>query len=150
MSITRSLSRTFPPQMRRASPQARDTRGDRRRAEYRRLLCECRSLQREEVRRRLRLTETEVTIARDIIKELKARLGFLENVRLDYPRLPARQARFRAARHSASGLATQIGSSLMGVLYILDEPSIGLPSARQPQLIDTLKRLRRCGATPSL
>jgi len=95
----------------------------------------------------LQLTPREQTIARQIIKEIRARIGFLRNVGLDYLTLD------RAANTLAGGeaqrirLATQIGSGLMGVLYILDEPSIGLHQRDNTRLIDTLKRLRDLGNT---
>lgn len=95
----------------------------------------------------LQLTETEVTIARDIIKELKARLGFLENVGLDYLTLARSAGTLSGGEAQRIRLATQIGSSLMGVLYILDEPSIGLHQRDNHKLIDTLKRLRDVGNT---
>lgn len=93
----------------------------------------------------LKLTETEATIARDIIKELKARLGFLENVGLDYLTLSRSAGTLSGGEAQRIRLATQIGSSLMGVLYILDEPSIGLHQRDNHKLIDTLKRLRDVG-----
>ncbi|AVX31677.1 excinuclease ABC subunit A [Carboxydocella thermautotrophica] len=95
----------------------------------------------------LALTEREQLIARQILKEIKARLGFLNNVGLDYLTLS------RAA-HTLSGgeaqrirLATQIGSGLVGVLYILDEPSIGLHQRDNDRLLATLKQLRDLGNT---
>ncbi len=93
----------------------------------------------------LKLTETEATIARDIIKELKARLSFLENVGLDYLTLARSAGTLSGGEAQRIRLATQIGSSLMGVLYILDEPSIGLHQRDNHKLIDTLKRLRDVG-----
>ena len=95
----------------------------------------------------LKLTETEATIARDILKELKARLGFLENVGLDYLTLSRSAGTLSGGEAQRIRLATQIGSSLMGVLYILDEPSIGLHQRDNHKLIDTLKRLRDVGNT---
>jgi len=95
----------------------------------------------------LKLTEPEATIARDILKELKARLGFLENVGLDYLTLSRSAGTLSGGEAQRIRLATQIGSSLMGVLYILDEPSIGLHQRDNHKLIDTLKRLRDVGNT---
>ncbi|CEK17801.1 excinuclease ABC, A subunit [Chthonomonas calidirosea] len=95
----------------------------------------------------LTLSDKEAMIARQIIREIKARLGFLLNVGLDYLTLD------RSARTLAGGeaqrirLATQIGSGLMGVLYILDEPSIGLHQRDNTRLINTLKSLRDLGNT---
>ena len=95
----------------------------------------------------LKLTEREQIIARQIIKEIRTRLGFLLNVGLNYLTLD------RAAKTLAGGeaqrirLATQIGSGLMGVLYILDEPSIGLHQRDNTKLIRTLENLRDLGNT---
>ncbi len=93
----------------------------------------------------LTLTATEMTIARDIMKELKARLGFLENVGLDYLTLSRSAGTLSGGEAQRIRLATQIGSSLMGVLYILDEPSIGLHQRDNHKLIETLKHLRDVG-----
>ena len=93
----------------------------------------------------LQFTEREMLIARQIVKEIRARLGFLVNVGLNYLTLN------RSARTLAGGeaqrirLATQIGSGLMGVLYILDEPSIGLHQRDNTRLIETLVHLRELG-----
>lgn len=95
----------------------------------------------------LKLVDQEATIANQILKEINARLKFLNNVGLSYLSLN------RAANTLAGGeaqrirLATQIGSSLMGVLYILDEPSIGLHQRDNDRLIDTLNTLRDLGNT---
>jgi excinuclease ABC subunit A len=95
----------------------------------------------------LELTETEEAIARLIVREIKERLSFLNNVGIGYLSLA------RAARTLSGGeaqrirLATQIGSSLVGVLYILDEPSIGLHQRDNARLIATLERLRDLGNT---
>jgi excinuclease ABC subunit A len=97
--------------------------------------------------RELELTETERAIARLIVREIEERLAFLENVGIGYLSLA------RAARTLSGGeaqrirLATQIGSSLVGVLYILDEPSIGLHQRDNAKLIATLERLRDLGNT---
>jgi excinuclease ABC, A subunit len=93
----------------------------------------------------LTLNATEATIARDIMKELKSRLGFLENVGLDYLTLARSAGTLSGGEAQRIRLATQIGSSLMGVLYILDEPSIGLHQRDNHKLIETLKRLRDVG-----
>ena len=95
----------------------------------------------------LKLTAREELIARQIVKEIRTRLGFLLNVGLNYLTLD------RSARTLAGGeaqrirLATQIGSGLMGVLYILDEPSIGLHQRDNTRLIHTLEHLRGLGNT---
>ena len=93
----------------------------------------------------MKLTKTEQTIAAEITKELKSRLGFLENVGLDYLTLTRRAGSLSGGEAQRIRLATQIGSSLMGVLYILDEPSIGLHQRDNHKLIETLKKLRDVG-----
>ena len=95
----------------------------------------------------LTLTPTEQEIARDIIKEIKARLGFLMSVGLDYLTLSRKAGTLSGGEAQRIRLATQIGSSLVGVLYILDEPSIGLHQRDNGRLIETLKRLRDLGNT---
>ncbi len=84
-------------------------------------------------------------IAREIIKELKSRLGFLVSVGLDYLTLARKSATLSGGEAQRIRLATQIGSSLAGVLYILDEPSIGLHQRDNSKLINTLKHLRDLG-----
>ncbi len=93
----------------------------------------------------LTLTETEMTIAREILKEVRSRLGFLISVGLDYLTLARRAGTLSGGEAQRIRLATQIGSSLMGVLYILDEPSIGLHQRDNIKLIRTLQRLRDLG-----
>ncbi len=93
----------------------------------------------------LQFTETEMQIAREIIKELKSRLGFLESVGLEYLTLARRSGTLSGGEAQRIRLATQIGSSLAGVLYILDEPSIGLHQRDNSKLIGTLKKLRDLG-----
>ena len=95
----------------------------------------------------LQLTEREMLIARLIIKEIRARLGFLQSVGLGYLTLARAAGSLSGGESQRIRLATQIGSSLMGVLYILDEPSIGLHQRDNEKLIATLKRLRDCGNT---
>lgn len=92
-------------------------------------------------------TEKEKTIAYQILKELKARLGFLVNVGLNYLTLDRSAASLSGGEAQRIRLATQIGSQLMGVLYILDEPSIGLHPRDNKRLIETLLRLRDLGNT---
>ena len=94
-----------------------------------------------------KLNEREYTIARLILKEIKARLGFLVDVGLDYLTLSRSSATLSGGEAQRIRLATQIGSSLMGVLYILDEPSIGLHQRDNLRLITTLKQLRDIGNT---
>ena len=95
----------------------------------------------------LSLTEQEWTIARRILKEIKERLGFMTDVGLDYLTLDRTSATLSGGEGQRIRLATQIGSSLMGVLYILDEPSIGLHQRDNKRLLDTLIRLRDIGNT---
>ncbi|WP_406660945.1 excinuclease ABC subunit UvrA [Methanolobus sp. ZRKC3] len=94
-----------------------------------------------------KLNEREYTIARMILKEIKARLGFLVDVGLDYLTLSRSAATLSGGEAQRIRLATQIGSSLMGVLYILDEPSIGLHQRDNLRLISTLRHLRDIGNT---
>ncbi len=93
----------------------------------------------------MQLTEMEEQISHEILKEIRARLGFLQNVGLEYLTLSRRAGTLSGGEAQRIRLATQIGSSLMGVLYILDEPSIGLHQRDNSKLIDTLKRLRDVG-----
>ncbi|MBR6290593.1 MAG: excinuclease ABC subunit UvrA [Clostridia bacterium] len=93
----------------------------------------------------LKFTETENQIAREIVKEIKNRLGFLVSVGLDYLTLDRSAGTLSGGEAQRIRLATQIGSSLAGVLYILDEPSIGLHQRDNPKLIGTLKKLRDIG-----
>ncbi|MCR4905694.1 MAG: excinuclease ABC subunit UvrA [Clostridiales bacterium] len=93
----------------------------------------------------LSFTPTEMQIAREILKELKSRLGFLVSVGLDYLSLARKSATLSGGEAQRIRLATQIGSSLAGVLYILDEPSIGLHQRDNGKLIATLKSLRDLG-----
>ena len=95
----------------------------------------------------LKLSEMQQQIAAEILKEIKARLGFLCSVGLDYLTLSRRAGTLSGGEAQRIRLATQIGSSLMGVLYILDEPSIGLHQRDNSKLIATLKRLRDLGNT---
>lgn len=95
----------------------------------------------------LELTDREKLIAAPIMKELKARLGFLNSVGLEYLTLSRSSSSLSGGESQRIRLATQIGSSLMGVLYILDEPSIGLHQRDNQKLLDTLKRLRDLGNT---
>ncbi|MEG1952941.1 MAG: excinuclease ABC subunit UvrA [Hydrogenoanaerobacterium sp.] len=95
----------------------------------------------------LKLTERELMIAEQILKEIKERLGFLQSVGLEYLTLARAAGTLSGGENQRIRLATQIGSSLMGVLYILDEPSIGLHQKDNDKLIATLKRLRDLGNT---
>ena len=93
------------------------------------------------------LSEREQLIAHQIVKELQARMGFLRDVGLDYLSLDRAAATLSGGEAQRIRLATQIGSGLMGVLYICDEPTIGLHPADDSRLITTLKRLRDLGNT---
>jgi excinuclease ABC subunit A len=93
------------------------------------------------------LTEREAAIARRVLKEIRERLGFLMNVGLDYLTLDRGAGTLSGGEGQRIRLATQIGSSLVGVLYILDEPSIGLHQRDNRRLLETLKRLRDLGNT---
>ncbi len=95
----------------------------------------------------LKLSKKEATISAAIIKEIKSRLGFLKNVGLDYLTLSRSAGTLSGGESQRIRLATNIGSSLMGVLYILDEPSIGLHQRDNHKLLETLKRLRDKGNT---
>ncbi len=91
--------------------------------------------------------DTEKQIAKQIFKEITARLGFMKNVGLDYLSLERKAGTLSGGEAQRIRLATQIGSSLVGVLYILDEPSIGLHQRDNQRLIDTLIYLRDIGNT---
>ena len=93
------------------------------------------------------LTDREHLIADRVLKEIKERLGFLVNVGLGYLTLARASASLSGGESQRIRLATQIGSSLTGVLYVLDEPSIGLHQVDNSKLINTLKRLRDLGNT---
>ena len=96
---------------------------------------------------RLQLTEKETLIASQILKEIKARLGFLSDVGLGYLTLSRAAGTLSGGEAQRIRLATQIGSGLVGVLYILDEPSIGLHQRDNRRLLDSLKGLRDLGNT---
>ncbi|MCC8129947.1 MAG: excinuclease ABC subunit UvrA [Clostridiales bacterium] len=95
----------------------------------------------------LELTHQQMLIAEQILKEIKNRLGFLRSVGLQYLTLSRKAGTLSGGESQRIRLATQIGSSLMGVLYILDEPSIGLHQRDNDMLLDTLKNLRDLGNT---
>ena len=95
----------------------------------------------------LTLTRTQSMIADQILKEIRSRLGFLRSVGLQYLTLSRSAATLSGGESQRIRLATQIGSSLMGVLYILDEPSIGLHQRDNDKLLETLRKLRDLGNT---
>ena len=94
-----------------------------------------------------KLNETQQQIARAILKEINERLGFLDNVGLDYLNLDRTSGTLSGGESQRIRLASQIGSGLSGVLYVLDEPSIGLHQRDNDRLLETLKRLRDLGNT---
>ncbi|MBR3680540.1 MAG: excinuclease ABC subunit UvrA [Clostridia bacterium] len=94
---------------------------------------------------KIELNETEMKIAKEVLKEIRARLGFLVRVGLDYLNLARTAGTLSGGEAQRIRLATQIGSALTGVLYILDEPSIGLHQRDNGKLIGTLKSLRDLG-----
>jgi excinuclease ABC subunit A len=96
---------------------------------------------------KVQFTETEKSISGQILREITARLGFLKNVGLEYLSLERKAGTLSGGEAQRIRLATQIGSSLVGVLYILDEPSIGLHQRDNQRLIDTLLYLRDLGNT---
>ncbi len=96
---------------------------------------------------KLVLSEQKTMIAGQIVKEIKTRLNFLQSVGLEYLTLSRSAGTLSGGESQRIRLATQIGSSLMGVLYILDEPSIGLHQRDNDKLLETLKRLRDIGNT---
>ena len=93
----------------------------------------------------LKLTEQQELIGRQILKEVRARVGFLAEVGLDYLSLDGLQQLFPEGKRRESVSATQIGSGLVGVAYILDEPSIGLHQRDNDKLLKALMRLRDLG-----
>ncbi|MCQ2611028.1 MAG: excinuclease ABC subunit UvrA [Treponema sp.] len=95
----------------------------------------------------LKFTKKEMEIAHQVIKEIKARLSFLQNVGLDYLTLDRSAGTLSGGEAQRIRLATQIGSALTGVMYILDEPSIGLHQRDNQRLVDTLTYLRNLGNT---
>ena len=95
----------------------------------------------------LMLTETQQIIAAQILKEIRSRLRFLQSVGLGYLTLSRSSGTLSGGESQRIRLATQIGSSLMGVLYILDEPSIGLHQRDNDKLLATLRNLRDLGNT---
>ena len=97
--------------------------------------------------KRLKLSKTEQFISKEVIKEIKERLGFLYDVGLEYLTLDRSASTLSGGEAQRIRLATQIGSQLMGVLYVLDEPSIGLHPRDNDRLLHTLKKLRDLGNT---
>ncbi len=96
---------------------------------------------------KIKLTKNETTVAKQVLKEVKERLSFLENVGLEYLTLDRSAATLSGGEAQRIRLATQIGSQLVGVLYILDEPSIGLHQRDNKRLLNTLEKLRDLGNT---
>ena len=127
--------------------EARGARGHGRRAEHPRVHAACRCTRALEFLDELELTETEQLIGARIVKEIRERLTFLDNVGVGYLQLDRAAATLSGGEAQRLRLATQIGSQLVGVLYILDEPSIGLHQRDNGKLIGTLERLRDLGNT---
>ena len=98
----------------------------------------------------LKLTDREMFIAASILKEIKERLGFLKSVGLEYLTLSRSSGTLSGGESQRIRLATQIGSSLMGVLYILDEPSIGLHQRDNDKLLGNIKTSARSWVIPLL
>lgn len=96
----------------------------------------------------LKLSEQEQMIARPIVKEVDDRLSFLKNVGLDYLTLSRASGTLSGGEAQRIRLATQIGSNLSGVLYILDEPSIGLHQRDNDRLLDSLRKMLRSWEYP--
>ena len=94
-----------------------------------------------------KLTERQRHIGEKVLRELKSRLGFLHNVGLDYLTLSRNSGTLSGGESQRIRLASQIGSGLSGVLYVLDEPSIGLHQCDNDRLLETLKSLRELGNT---
>jgi len=109
--------------------------------------CDLSVTQALEFMEQLKLSEQKTLIAGQIVKEIKSRLGFLQSVGLEYLTLSRSAGTLSGGESQRIRLATQIGSSLMGVLYILDEPSIGLHQRDNDKLLETLKHLRDLGNT---
>ena len=135
------------PGLRGRPPPAREPRRPRRRARRSTRCARSRSRRRGAFFDELALGEREQAIARRVLKEIRERLGFLQNVGLEYLTLDRAAGTLSGGEGQRIRLATQIGSSLVGVLYILDEPSIGLHQRDNRRLLDTLLRLRDLGNT---
>ena len=97
--------------------------------------------------KQLELNETELKIVKAVLKEIRERLSFLDNVGLDYIQLRRRSDTLSVGEAERIRIATQLGSSLVGVLYVLDEPSVGLHARDISRLINMLKKLRDLGNT---
>ncbi|GAG88080.1 unnamed protein product, partial [marine sediment metagenome] len=95
----------------------------------------------------LKLDKTKQIIVKEVLKEINERLSFLDNVGLDYIQLSRRSSTLSVGEAERIRLATQLGSSLVGVLYVLDEPSVGLHARDITRLITMLKKLRDLGNT---
>ena len=127
--------------------QARGARGDRRRAKHPRVHADVGDGARSSFLDELELTEVEQLIGARIVKEIRERLTFLADVGVGYLALDRAASTLSGGEAQRLRLATQIGSQLVGVLYILDEPSIGLHQRDNGRLIGTLERLRDLGNT---
>ncbi len=135
------------PGLRRRPAQARGAGGDHRRQEHRRGLQPVGRRVRRAAAPRIELDDRQKMIAERVLKEINARLRFLLDVGLDYLSLDRGAGTLSGGEAQRIRLATQIGSGLVGVLYVLDEPSIGLHQRDNHRLIETLVRLRNLGNT---
>ena len=135
------------PGLRRRAPAAGEPRGHGRRAQRSTSTRSSRRARALEWIEALELTETERAIARLVVREIGERLRFLDSVGIGYLSLERSATTLSGGEAQRIRLATQIGSSLVGVLYILDEPSIGLHQRDNEKLIGTLERLRDLGNT---
>ena len=144
---SRSTCRCALPGLQGRAAAARVARGHGRRARHPRVHARCRRGRAGLGRGRCELTEHDRRIARLVLREIHERLQFLDNVGVGYLALDRASATLSGGEAQRIRLATQIGSSLVGVLYILDEPSIGLHQRDNERLIGTLERLRDLGNT---
>ena len=134
------------PRVRRRAPEAGVARRHRRRAQHPRAVAlSIRNA--AEALKGLKLSERDKMIAERVVKEINARIGFLLDVGLGYLSLDRSAGTLAGGEAQRIRLASQIGSALVGVLYVLDEPSIGLHQRDNNKLIDTLVRLRDLGNT---
>ena len=135
------------PDLPRRAAEAAEPVGQGQGPDDRRLRRTCRSPRRSTVVRRLQLTDREAIIAERILREIQERLRFLNDVGVGYLTLGRSAATLSGGEGQRIRLATQIGANLTGVLYVLDEPSIGLHQRDNRKLLGTLSRLRDLGNT---
>ena len=145
--IEEFMARRAVPGLQGLAAAARVARGARRRDGDPRVHARCRCAARAAWLEEVELTETERHIARLILREIDERLRFLDDVGIGYLSMDRAAATLSGGEAQRIRLATQIGSALVGVLYVLDEPSIGLHQRDNTKLIATLERLRDLGNT---